>query len=132
MAQKSATVAIVSNNKLLILRRGPTAPWKPGCYCLPGGKKEGNESLIECAIRELSEETGIYIVDSSYLIPHTVTYQSKYSKIIFVTKMLDPPVALNWEHDHYAWISKEQTFSYPLVPGLPTTIKSLVAHGWLM
>ena len=50
MAQKSATIAIISDNKLLLLRRGPTAPWKPGYYCLPGGKKEGNESLIECAL----------------------------------------------------------------------------------
>lgn len=130
--QKSATIAIISNNKLLILRRGPTAPWKPGCYCLPGGKKEGNETLIDCALRELSEETGIHIIDKTTVYHYDITYNKKYTKTVFVTKMLDPIVSLNWEHDQYAWISKEQMVNYPLVPNLPTTIKYLASNGLLM
>jgi len=39
--QKSATVAVInSDKKFLILRRGKSAPWMPGRYCLPGGKVE--------------------------------------------------------------------------------------------
>ena len=59
--QKSATVALIKNNKLLLLKRGSTAPWNPDKYCLPGGKLEHNEELIECGARELYEETNILL-----------------------------------------------------------------------
>lgn len=132
MAQKSATVAICNNNKLLILRRGQSAPWKPGHYCLPGGKKEGDESLVDCAIRELKEETGITISDKNTLTPHSITYNSAYSKIVFFTKLTDPSVRLNWEHDHYIWLDHRSMSNFLMVPGLPTTIRYLVANGLLM
>ncbi len=35
-------------------------PW-PGLWDLPGGGREGDESPIECALREVEEETGIRI-----------------------------------------------------------------------
>lgn len=132
MAQKSATVAIINQDKkLLILRRGDSAPWMPGHYCLPGGKVENNEELVECAIRELNEEVGIYIVDKNYLAPYTISYP-KYSKIIFFISINNPVISLNWEHNHYAWVSQNESFQYPLVPGLTTTIKVLAGHGLLI
>lgn len=128
--QKSATVAVInSHKKLLILRRGTTAPWKPGCYCLPGGKVEPNEELIECAIRELGEETGIVIADNNYLTPFTVRYGSGYNKIIFTITMNNPVVSLNWEHDDYQWVSYAESSTIDLVPGLRTTIKTLADRG---
>lgn len=39
---------------LLLGRRTPLSPW-----CLPGGKLEPFELTIECAYRELREETGV-------------------------------------------------------------------------
>lgn len=132
MAQKSATVAIVNQDKrLLILRRGDSAPWMPGHYCLPGGKVEHNEELVECAARELSEEVGIYIVDKTYLAPYTISYP-KYSKVIFYMSLNNPVISLNWEHDHYAWVSQQESSQYALVPGLSVTIKTLGDHGLLI
>lgn len=131
--QKSATVAVINKDKkLLILRRGSSAPWMPGCYCLPGGKIEPNEELINCAARELAEETGIYIVDHNYLAPYTIQYSSGYSKIVFVITMNDPVVSLNWEHDSYAWVGREESTRYDLVPGTKATIKVLGGHGLLI
>lgn len=131
--QKTATVAVInSEKKLLLLRRGSTAPWMPGHYCLPGGKVEHNEELIECAIRELGEETGIFIVDNNYLTPFTVRYGSGYNKIIFTITMNNPVVILNWEHDHYVWVNSFDITNLNIVPGLNTTIKSLVANALMM
>jgi 8-oxo-dGTP pyrophosphatase MutT (NUDIX family) len=127
--QKSATVAVInSEQKLLLLRRGSTAPWMPGRYCLPGGKVEHNEELIDCAARELGEETGIFIVDN-YLTLFTVKYRSGYNKTIFCITLHDPVVSLNWEHDDYLWVSSEESFTIDLVPGLRTTIKTLTDRG---
>jgi 8-oxo-dGTP pyrophosphatase MutT (NUDIX family) len=130
MTQKSATVACINNNNLLLLRRGSTAKWKAGMYCLPGGKLEKDESLKDGALRELFEETGIVTYRDS-LTPVTIDYEVGYSKIVFVTNLDHRDVTLNWEHDDYIWIGADEMAAYPLVPGLPTTIKTLVGHGYL-
>ena len=130
MSQKSATVACINNNQILLLRRGPTAKWKAGMYCLPGGKLEKGETLKDGGLRELFEETGIVTYRDS-LTPVTIDYEVGYSKIVFVTNLDHRDVTLNWEHDDYIWVSPQEMASYSLVPGLPTTIKTLVGHGYL-
>ena len=129
--QKSATVACINDNNILLLRRGPTAKWKAGMYCLPGGKLEKGETLKDGGLRELFEETTIATYRDS-LIPITIEYENGYSKIVFVTNLDHRNVTLNWEHDDYIWITAGEMVSHPLVPGLATTIKTLVGHGWLI
>lgn len=132
MAQKSATVAMIRDNKLLLLRRGASAPWMPGRYCLPGGKLDKGETLIDCAVRELCEETGI-VIDSNKLMPLSVTYKAGWDKVLFVDNRDEPySVVLNWEHDHYVWASYSESTTMSLVPTLPTVIKSLVSWGCLL
>lgn len=132
MPQKSATVALIRNNKLLLLRRGETAPWMPGRYCLPGGKLDKGETLIDCAVRELYEETGI-VRDSNKLMPLSVPYKSGWNKVLFIDNSEEShSVSLNWEHDHYVWASYSESTTMSLVPTLPTVIKSLVSWGYLI
>ena len=130
--QKNSTVALISANKLLLLKRGPTAPWMPEKYCLPGGGVEDNESLIDAAVRELREETNI-VLHSNELTPLEVKYHSGYSKTIFVCNQDGLyEVNLNWEHSSYVWASYQDCFKHELVPGLGTTIKTLCHWGFLM
>jgi 8-oxo-dGTP pyrophosphatase MutT (NUDIX family) len=129
--QKSATVALVSDNKLLLLQRGSTAPWMPERFCLPGGKLEPNESLIDAAVRELYEETNIK-VSPLELYSMIVTYKSGSNKTVFVCNTPSLyAVTLNWEHISYRWATTHDAFSMSLVPGLATTIKTLCHHGYL-
>lgn len=128
--QKSATVACINDNNILLLRRGPTAKWKAGMYCLPGGKLEQGETLKDGGLRELFEETGIVTYRDS-LTPITIEYENGYSKIVFVTNLDHRNVTLNWEHDDYIWISADEMVLHSLVPGLPTTIKTLMGLGHL-
>ena len=54
-----ATILVFNdNNELLLNLRSDTNDWG-----IPGGGKELNESLEECAIRELKEETNLDISD---------------------------------------------------------------------
>ena len=60
--KKEASLSIIentSNNKLLMIRhhRGINK----GCINFPGGKKENNETMLDCVIRETYEETGLTI-----------------------------------------------------------------------
>lgn len=42
--------------RVLLLLRGPTAPWMPNRWNLPGGKIERGESSLEAAMRETREK----------------------------------------------------------------------------
>lgn len=54
-----ATTLVYNNeNELLLNLRGDTNTWG-----IPGGSKELNETLEECAVRELKEETNINVND---------------------------------------------------------------------
>lgn len=56
----AAGVAIIYNNKILLIH--PTnASWKKGTCGIPKGGIERGEDLMEAALRELREETGIVL-----------------------------------------------------------------------
>ena len=63
----AAGVAIIWNNQILLVH--PTgASWQRGTCGIPKGKLEIGEDLMEGALRELAEETGI-VLDPSQLDP---------------------------------------------------------------
>ncbi|GGI76686.1 NUDIX domain-containing protein [Polymorphobacter multimanifer] len=55
-----AKLAALHHGHVLVYRRDdiPTIPF-PGCIDLPGGGREGTESPVQCALRELHEEFGL-------------------------------------------------------------------------
>lgn len=52
-------VCVIKDNKVLYGKRKNAHG--EGSWCFPGGHLEFNESIEECAIREVLEETGIHI-----------------------------------------------------------------------
>lgn len=52
-------VAVLQGDKCLLIKRGKSP--RKGEWSLPGGKQELGETMKECAIREVSEETGLNI-----------------------------------------------------------------------
>lgn len=52
----AAAVALISDNKLLMLKRRDSGNWT-----MPGGTMEFGESLKDCAVREVLEETGLNV-----------------------------------------------------------------------
>lgn len=131
MSQRFSTVAVINGDKkVLLLKRGPTAPWNPNSYCFPGGTVEDNESLDQAASRELYEETGI-VVNTNDLEKLIVVYPSGYKKTIFVARINDAEVKLNYEHTDYAWVNSIESSGYPMVDGLRVTIDCLVEKDFL-
>lgn len=60
------TVVVISKeNKILLGKRRNS--YKSGFYGVPGGRVNELEKLIDCAKRELLEETGIEVDDLEYL-----------------------------------------------------------------
>jgi len=52
----SATILDETGQKVLLTRRTDNGLW-----CLPGGRMEAGESVEECCVREVREETGLQI-----------------------------------------------------------------------
>lgn len=128
MSQRGITLAIVNNNKVLLLKRGESAPYQPNKYCLPGGRVEKGESLISAAIRETVEETNISLTREE-LRRIVVTYKDNRKRLIYVAKVTDPIVVLNYEHSDYIWLDYNSCCKYYnnrfFVPYLITKLKTL-------
>lgn len=131
MSQKFSSVAVINRDKkILLLRRGPTAPWNPNSYCFPGGNVEANESLETAAARELFEETGISVSEND-LEKIVIVYPSGYKKTIFAIKVDSADVSLSYEHTDYVWTNVSESLKYPMVTGLRITINNLAENGFI-
>ena len=56
-----ALVLIWRDGHVLVTRRRATADHLPGLWEFPGGKREGEETLQACALREAREELGVEV-----------------------------------------------------------------------
>lgn len=68
-----AKIALLCDSQILIYQRDDkeSIPW-PGHWDLPGGGREGDETPVECAIRETHEEFGLT------LDPGCIVWQRMY------------------------------------------------------
>jgi len=105
---------------LYLLRNDPR---HPNTWGLPGGKVEGNETLIQAIERECQEEMGS-MPQYEKLIP-LEKFTSADSKFVYHTFFctIDNEFipTLNEEHTGWAWISAK-SWPKPLHPGLWSTI----------
>jgi len=60
----------IENPQVLLVKRAENVDNEPGRWCLPCGYLDYNETLYEAAIRELYEETGVYL---PLISPHPAT-----------------------------------------------------------
>src|SRR5687767_6847471 len=65
-------VMVLKDGKVLLAKR--KGSHGDGDYSMPGGHLEFGESLIDCAIRETKEETGIEIESIRFVIVSNITY----------------------------------------------------------
>ena len=127
LMQKNITNIVTDGERVLLLKRGSTAPWMPNKYCFPGGKIEDGENIVVAGLRELKEETGISYPESvvEYI---DVKFRSNYSKRVLLLKYKDlPKVKLNWEHSDYEWVSIKNIFDRnDLVPSIKPVIREFI------
>ena len=105
-------IIVDNKDRILVLMRGATDPWKPGWWDLPGGHLDGNETPIEGAIREAEEECGLTVRNLQKV---EMKPMGRVLKYFFVTRDYDGSVSLKpnpetdiIEHDEYKWMSIEE------------------------
>ena len=118
-----AKVAVLNpRGEVLLLRRSPNDPARPGEWDFPGGGVEPHESLRQTVLRETREEAGLEIEGAE---PHLAYTETTYTqdkdevahKFLYICRLAaDATVRLSNEHDHFEWQSVDRTldmFSHP-------------------
>ncbi len=111
-----------SKPQLLFLRRSGgrfEGQWWPVT-----GTREPSEDPIQCALRELREETSL----TPYALFRTgltaPVEGGGYLRIFVASVDAAEIVRANWEHDAYRWCSVEEAHS--IIPGFPDIVREAV------
>ena len=88
-------------------------------YDLPKGTRDPGESMVDCAIRETFEETGINITPSEFIAgPHRTSFLHMWIAEIGIHEKIiisKNPESGKFEHDGYDWLTKDEALKmcYP-------------------
>lgn len=111
----SVGVVLFNDDKVLILKRGDSAPWEPGKWSLAGGMVEKGEELTTAILRELYEETKIK--------PDNLMYMAEYDNWHVFTAHTDyRQTDLEMENQQLDWITLDLVNNYEFVPNAKEAI----------
>jgi len=112
-------------NQILLLQRSE----KSGLgdkWSLPGGALEHNEEPFGAIKREIDEETQLVVKEiKPFHVKSYLNDDGDFVVIIgYVCQTDSEAVQLNWEHDDYKWLSKQEALKLNLTPDGKTFIES--------
>ncbi len=99
----SGVLLVTNNNEVISMHRDDISTIRdPGCYGIFGGASEGNESPLETAVREISEETNL--VPTPKELELFRTYRQQRDNLpelaeftVFVLKNINPNILQTYE-----------------------------------
>lgn len=100
---------IVHNDKLLLLKRASDDIQKPNIWEIPGGRLNLGEDPILGIMREIKEETGLYITPKVPLsVRHFVRVDEQViTMLVFFCKPTGGDLKISEEHSDIQWIPIE-------------------------
>ena len=101
--------------RVLLLLRGPTDPWMPLRWNLPGGRIERGESPTEAAMRETHEEAGLRITALSSVAQISMPGDGTID-VLRADYWTGRVRLLDGEHTRSAWVPREIAWTWDLVP----------------
>lgn len=125
----AAAVALIDDDKVLMLKRKDNKKWT-----LPGGTLDFGESLTDCAIREVMEETGFDIsiqdvigtyTDGNVRIEYSDGEVRQEFTIVYLGKISGGIVKLDDESSEYKWISLDEVQSLEMAESQRRRIEDL-------
>jgi nucleoside triphosphatase len=113
-------------SKILLVR---SHKWR-NKYVIPGGHIELGETIVAALIREVKEETGLYIYDIEFIGLQEFIFDDAFWKkghfifFDYACKTDSTHVKLNSESEEYLWVSLEDTVNHPVEPYTQRTIQA--------
>lgn len=105
--------------RILVLKRAPAMPYKPGTWDLPGGHLAIGELFEECLAREIEEETGLNIAIERLLGIHNSV--GPYLQALFACRIAGTRGEIHLrphEHVDARWVALRDLSELELIPYL--------------
>lgn len=116
----SCIYVMYSNNILFLKYSQAKNESNIGKWTIVSGKNEESENEIQCALRELKEETGIEAQEKDLIPVGTYYYKGNVNRKVydFLLKVLNKPnIRLSSEHSEYKWVNIKDIKRLELVRG---------------
>lgn len=118
MKRKSVVVVIMNTlDEVLLLKRHPYDRTLPNVWCLPGGKIDEGEGIVDAARREVKEETGLDVDKVMYNLgtkeneKFVIHYLAAHDKIDF-----EEPITISDEHETFQWVDLGELEKFEIAP----------------
>ncbi len=125
-----AHAAIVDRGRVLILRRAPEMSYRPEAWDLPGGHLALGESVEECLIREVAEETGLAI-EIERMLGLNKAIAEPYIQALYACRASGAPGPIRLrprEHTDARWVRFAELAG---IGGLIPYLDAIIRRGWL-
>jgi ADP-ribose pyrophosphatase YjhB (NUDIX family) len=127
----SATIFDATRQKILLTRRSDNGRW-----CLPGGRMESGESVVETCIRETLEETGLEVriirLLGVYSSPHRLVEYSDGNRyqivaLNFEAEPIGGSLSLSDETTEYGYFTPEEIWQMDVMETHVERLKDLLS-----
>jgi 8-oxo-dGTP pyrophosphatase MutT (NUDIX family) len=116
MRRGAFVVILDSQDRALLLLRPDWVEWGTSQWAYPGGEIEPGETPVEAAIRETKEETTLDVSDLK-----EVKLGVDIGAYPHYTRDYKGTVQIDFEHDDWQWMTREQMLAFPLAPNVLQT-----------
>lgn len=99
----AASVALIRSGKVLLIQRA-FAPYQ-GLWTLPGGRLEPDETIEQCAAREIKEELGLTVFALQPVMTQALGQDEQFQLAIFATTSFEGQIFASNEVKAFQWIA---------------------------
>ncbi len=115
---------IANRGRLLVLKRAPEMPYKPGSWDLPGGHLAIGETFEQCLLREVKEETALDVGITGLVGLHSMEAEPYLQAIYSCRLTVFQKIRLReGEHTESQWVTPEELGKLEMIPYLERILK---------